>query len=259
MDTTISRASDTGRAHHIVIVDDDQPIRDAVGDYLRMHGFSVSLCDGGASLRKTIAARTADLIMLDLRMPGEDGLSIMRDLKRRTRIPIIALTAIADASILEMGFDDYIAKPYQPRELLARVRVALQRNAAMPIPAPPEPTSQGSASAVAKPTLVRFGTKWLDLDAQVLRDGDGNEDHLSGPEYSLLKVFAENPNRVLARERLLDLAPTGRSEPFDRSIDVRIMRIRLKIEPDPALPTVIRTVRGGGYKFVPDAGIAAGA
>jgi len=253
MESIIPGASQAGHADHIVIVDDDQLLRDTVGDYLRMHGFRVSLCDGGASLRKTIAAQTTDLIILDLRMPGEDGLSIMRDLKQRTSVPIIALTAIADASILEMGFDDYIAKPYQPRELLARVRVALRRNVVVSIPTPPQPTSPQDPAVktrLVKTALVRFGTKWLDHDAQVLRDNDGNEHQLSGPEYQLLKVFAECANRVIPRERLLDLAPTGRSEPFDRSIDVRIMRIRQKIEPDPAHPTVIRTVRGEGYRFV---------
>jgi DNA-binding response OmpR family regulator len=264
MESIIPGASQVRHADHIVIVDDDELLRDTVGDYLRMHGFRVSLCDGGASLRKTIAAQATDLIILDLRMPGEDGLSIMRDLKQRTSVPIIALTAIADASILEMGFDDYIAKPYQPRELLARVRVALRRNVVVSIPPQPQPMGRRAQDGAAKTTaakttaakttsrttLVRFGTKWLDHDALVLRDSDGNEHQLSGPEYQLLKVFAECANRVIPRERLLDLAPTGRSDPFDRSIDVRIMRIRQKIEPDPAHPTVIRTVRGEGDKFV---------
>jgi DNA-binding response OmpR family regulator len=193
MESDISRASHIGRAHHIIVVDDDQLVRDTVGDYLRMHGFEISLCDGGASLRKTIAAQRADLIMLDLRMPGEDGLSIMRDLKRRISIPIIALTAIDDSSILELGFDDFIAKPFKPRDLLARVRVALLRNATM------QPMSQHSPACATRTKYVRFGTKWLDHDAQILRDDDGNEVELSDPEYRLLKLSNQAPSMDYAK------------------------------------------------------------
>ena len=240
------------QAQHIVVVDDEQPARDMVGDYLRMHGFSVSLCDGGESLRKAIAGQMPDLIILDLHMPEEDGLSIIRDLKRRSSVPIIMLTATASAIDrvvgLEMGADDYIAKPCELRELLARVRVVLRRNTAV---AQPVPAVQPTGPLAAKPTLVRFGTKWLDHDAQALRDNDGNEHQLTASEYGLLKVFAANPKRVLSRDRLLDLAMARGSEPLDRAIDLRIMRIRRKIEPDPTHPTVIRTVRGGGYVFSP--------
>ncbi len=241
---------------HIAVVDDEQPARDMVGDYLRMHGFSVSLCDGGASLRKSIAERTPDLIILDLHMPEEDGLSIIRDLKRRTSVPVIMLTATAspiDRVVgLEMGADDYIAKPCELRELLARVRVVLRRSAAAPAPAPAQaPAPSPAVPAGGGPNQVRFGTKWLDHDAQSLRDNDGNEHQLTASEYGLLKVFAENPRRVLSRDRLLDLATGRGSDPLDRAIDIRIMRIRRKIEPDPTHPTVIRTVRGGGYVFSP--------
>ncbi len=240
------------QVQHIVVVDDEKPARDMVGDYLRMHGFSVDLCDGGASLRKAIAVQMPDLIILDLHMPEEDGLSIIRDLKRRASVPIIMLTATASAIDrvvgLEMGADDYIAKPCELRELLARVRVVLRRSTAAPRPVTgPEP----AAAAPAKATLVRFGTKWLDHDAQSLRDNDGNEHQLTASEYGLLKVFAENPKRVLSRDRLLDLAMARGAEPLDRAIDLRIMRLRRKIEPDPTNPTVIRTVRGGGYVFSP--------
>jgi DNA-binding response OmpR family regulator len=240
------------QGQHIIVVDDEQPARDMVGDYLRMHGFSVSLCDGGASLRQTIAVQVPDLIILDLHMPEEDGLSIIRDLKRRTSVPIIMLTATASAIDrvvgLEMGADDYIAKPCELRELLARVRVVLRRST---VTVQPAPAGQSPVTFAAKATLVRFGTKWLDHDAQVLRDNDGNEHQLTASEYGLLKVFAENPKRVLSRDRLLDLAIARGSEPLDRAIDLRIMRIRRKIEPDPTHPTVIRTVRGGGYVFSP--------
>ena len=231
------------QAQHIIVVDDEQPAREMVGDYLRMHGFSVSLCDGGASLRNTIAQQMPDLIVLDLNMPEEDGLSIIRHLKRRTSVPIIMLTATASAIDrvvgLELGADDYLAKPCELRELLARIRSVLRRS--------------GAALPEARPASarVRFGTKWLDHDARALRDDDGNEHPLTASEYGLLRVFAANPKRVLSRDRLLELANARDAEAFDRAIDLRIMRIRRKIEPDPARPSVIRTVRGGGYLFSP--------
>jgi DNA-binding response OmpR family regulator len=147
---------------------------------------------------------------------------------------------------LEMGADDYVSKPCELRELLARVRSVLRRSAAAPAP------QAVAAAGGAESTPIRFGTKWLDVNAQVLRDEDGNEHPLVSSEFALLKAFAENPKRVLSRERLLDLAEARDREAFDRAIDVRITRIRRKIEPDPAHPTVIRTVRGSGYLFSPD-------
>src|SRR6266852_2773852 len=161
------------QAQHIIVVDDEQPAREMVGDYLRMHGFSVSLCDGGASLRKTIAQQVPDLIVLDLNMPEEDGLSLIRDLKRRTSVPIIMLTATASAIDrvvgLELGADDYLAKPCELRELVARIRSVLRRSQGAAAGAP--------AAAEGQPAsrTVRFGTKWLDLDAHVLRDDEGTE------------------------------------------------------------------------------------
>jgi two-component system, OmpR family, response regulator len=238
-------------AQHIVVVDDEQPAREMVGDYLRMHGFNVSLCDGGVSLRKAIAQQVPDLIVLDLNMPEEDGLSIIRDLKRRTSVPVIMRTATASAIDrvvgLELGADDYLAKPCELRELLARIRSVLRRSTAA------QPAAQPAADAAAAPATarVRFGTKWLDHDARALRDDEGNEHPLTASEYGLLKVFAANPKRVLSRDRLLELANARDAEAFDRAIDLRIMRIRRKIEPDPARPSVIRTVRGGGYLFSP--------
>ncbi|HEY1361547.1 MAG TPA: response regulator [Xanthobacteraceae bacterium] len=241
------------QAQHIVVVDDEQPAREMVGDYLRMHGFAVSLCDGGASLRKTIARQVPDLIVLDLNMPQEDGLSIIRDLKQRSSVPIIMLTATASAIDrvvgLELGADDYLAKPCELRELLARIRVVLRRS--QPVPAPAAASAAPAAAAAERKNRVRFGTKWLDHDIQGLRDDQGNEHPLTASEYGLLKVFAANPRRVLSRDRLLELANARDAEAFDRAIDLRIMRIRRKIEPDPAHPSVIRTVRGGGYLFSP--------
>jgi DNA-binding response OmpR family regulator len=236
---------------HIIIVDDEAPAREMVGDYLRMHGFTVTLCDGGKSLRSAIESGAPDLVVLDLNMPEEDGLSIIPELKSRTNVPVIMLTATAspiDRVVgLELGADDYVAKPCELRELMARIRSVLRRSA-------PVRTTAASGAASAKSSkdqLVRFGTKWLDLEAQALRDEEGNEHPLTASEFGLLKVFAANPKRVLSRERLLELANARDAEAFDRAVDLRIMRIRRKIEPDPAKPAVIRTIRGGGYLFSP--------
>ena len=234
---------------HIIIVDDEAPAREMVGDYLKMHGFSVSLCEGGKSLRAAIETSVPDLVVLDLNMPEEDGLSIIRDLKSRANVPVIMLTATAspiDRVVgLEIGADDYIAKPCELRELMARIRSVLRRSA------PGKGSPAGSAAKAAKEHLVRFGTKWLDLEAQALRDEEGNEHPLTASEFNLLKVFAANPKRVLSRERLLELANARDAEAFDRAVDLRIMRIRRKIEIDPSKPAVIRTIRGGGYLFSP--------
>jgi two-component system, OmpR family, response regulator len=233
---------------HIIIVDDEAAAREMVGDYLRMHGFTVTLCDGAPGLRATMEKQRADLIVLDLNMPQEDGLSVIRKLKQSSTVPVIMLTATASSIDrvvgLELGADDYIVKPCELRELVARIRSVLRRAA----PGAPTPAAP---AAVAEPQRVRFGTKWLDHDAQALRDDDGNEHPLTSSEYGLLKVFAANPKRVLSRERLLELANARNAEAFDRAIDIRIMRLRRKIEPDPTHPTVIRTIRGGGYLFTP--------
>jgi DNA-binding response OmpR family regulator len=237
------------QSQHIIIVDDEAPAREMVGDYLKMHGFTVTLCEGGKSLRTAIEGGVPDLVVLDLNMPEEDGLSIIRDLKSRGNVPIIMLTATAspiDRVVgLELGADDYIAKPCELRELMARIRSVLRRSG------PARPPAEAPPAKSVKEQLVRFGTKWLDLEAQALRDDEGNEHPLTASEFGLLKVFAANPKRVLSRERLLELANARDSEAFDRAVDLRIMRIRRKIEPDPAKPAVIRTIRGGGYLFSP--------
>jgi DNA-binding response OmpR family regulator len=240
------------QVQHIAVVDDEKPARDMVGDYLRMHGYSVSLCEGGVSLRQSIAQQMPDLIVLDLNMPEEYGIYIFRDTKQRAGVPIIMLTPTASAIDrvvgLELGADDYLAKPCELRELLARIRSVLRRSTGGQQPGPATLSAPGPARAPT-PVRVRFGTKWLDHDAQALRDDEGNE-HPSQPGIRPLRSAA-NPKRVLSRDRLLELANARDAEAFDRAIDLRIMRIRRKIEPDPARPSVIRTVRGGGYLFSP--------
>ncbi len=238
----------TGPAPHVVVVDDEADARGMVGDYLRMHGFEVSLCDGGRALRQRLAEVAPDLIVLDLNMPEEDGLSIVRDLKGRSTIPIIMLTATAspiDRVVgLELGADDYLPKPCELRELVARIRSVLRR-AAQTRAAAPEPATAAGAG-------VRFGRMIVDTETLRLRDEAGSEQILTRSEYALLKAFLDNPKRVLTRERLLDLADARDPEAFDRAIDVRINRIRKKVEPDPGNPRFIKTVRGMGYVFRPD-------
>src|SRR6516164_3200986 len=193
------------QAQHIIVVDDEQPAREMVGDYLRMHGFSVSLCDGGASLRKAIAQRLPDLIVLDLNMPEEDGLSIIRDLKRRTSVPIIMLTATAspiDRVVgLELGADDYLAKPCELRELLARIRSVLRRSANASQQLAVSAAAPAKAARPAEPVRVRFGTKWLDHDAQALCDDEGNEHPLTASNTACSRSSPPTPSgcsRVIA-------------------------------------------------------------
>jgi two-component system OmpR family response regulator len=196
-----------------------------------------------------MADTSPDLVVLDLNMPEEDGLSIVRDLKSRSPVPIIMLTATAspiDRIVgLELGADDYVPKPCELRELVARIRSVLRRGIST---AP----SAATASAELATKTIRMGTRWFDLDTHRLRDDEGSEQVLTKSEYALLRAFADHPKRVLSRDRLLDLADARDPDAFDRSIDVRINRIRKKIEPDPGQPRYIRTVRGLGYVFRPE-------
>src|SRR4051794_11107717 len=237
------------QSQHIMIVDDEAPAREMVGDYLKMHGFTVTLCDGGKSLRTAIDGSMPDLVVLDLNMPEEDGLSIIRDLKSRINVPVIMLTATAspiDRVVgLELGADDYVAKPCELRELMARIRSVLRRSA------PAKAVAETAAAKSDKEQLVRFGTKWLDLEAQALRDDEGNEHPLTASEFGLLKVFAANPKRVLSRGPLRDWPSARDAEPSARAAALPITPTPRKIEPDPANPAVIRTIRGGGYLFSP--------
>lgn len=240
----------------IVVVDDEADLRDAVVAYLTRQGFLVRGAANATELRAHLAAAPADLVVLDIAMPGEDGLSVARWLRARgDDVGIVMLTAAAEVVDrvvgLEVGADDYLGKPFDLRELLARLRAVLRRRAAAgaaapaPPPAPAEPTPAGRR--------VRMGRNRLDLDMRRLFGPDGREVPLVASEFELLRAFAERPGRTLSRETLLDLAHPHGEEHFDRSIDVRITRIRRKIEVVPGHPTVIRTVRGLGYVFDPDA------
>jgi DNA-binding response OmpR family regulator len=231
---------------HIAVVDDEPDIRETLREYLELKGYRVSCLDGGKALRTLIESQSVDLALLDINMPGEDGLSLARFLRESTGAMIIMLTAAGDVIDrvvgLEMGADDYVAKPFDLRELLARIKAVLRRPRAAP-----------SGSAMPASDEIRFGDCRLDMAAHKLRGADGSDIALTAMEFDLLKAFAERPNRVLSRDQLLDLAHSRDWEPFDRSIDIRIARLRRKIEADPSKPQVIKTVRGAGYMFAPTA------
>lgn len=232
-------------AAHIVVVDDDPDVRDTVAEYLRRNGFSVSEADGGDALREVMRSRPIDLALLDINMPGDDGLTLAREIRGSGPAGIIMLTANNDDLDkivgLEVGADDYVTKPYNPRELLARIKAVLRRARG---------SSESGTATLGRE--VQMGRCRLNLDARQLFEPDGTEVPLTAMEFDLLRTFAENPRRVLSRDQLLDLAHSKEMEPFDRSIDTRIARIRRKIEPDPSKPDCIRTVRSAGYVYNPD-------
>jgi two-component system phosphate regulon response regulator OmpR len=231
---------------HIIVVDDEPEIRSMLADYLGHVGFTVREAEDAAALRKILAEEPADLVLLDINMPGEDGLSLARFLRANTSVGIVMLTAageVVDRVVgLEIGADDYIAKPVDLRELLARIRAVLRRLHSRPAAA---------AAAAEVASTMPIGACQLDLEAHRLYDADGQEVPITSMEFDLLKAFVEHPNRVLSRDQLLDLAHNKDWEPFDRSIDIRIARLRRKIEADPSKPQVVKTVRGAGYIFVP--------
>lgn len=235
-------------AEHIVVCDDEPDIRDTVGEYLELQGYRVSKVDGGTALRALVDQDKADVVILDIMMPGEDGLSLARFLRERGDMAIIMLTAsgeTVDRIIgLEMGADDYLAKPVDLRELLARVKAVLRRTAVQGAPVK-------SPSGASGEQVVQFGGCTLDLDQHKLFGPNSEEVAITAMEFNLLKVFADHAGRVLNRDQLLELAHDRDWDPFDRSIDIRISRLRKKIEADPTKPQIIKTVRGVGYIFSP--------
>ncbi|MDP2751732.1 MAG: response regulator [Rhodocyclaceae bacterium] len=231
-------------AARILVVDDDPALRELLSAYLTDTGFVVDLASDGAGMRRAIESTLPDAIVLDLMLPGEDGLMLTRALRARSgaiaTIPVLILSArgeeIDRVVGLEVGADDYLAKPFSPRELLARLRALLRRAQTTPV--------------VSHSDESRFGPYRLDLAARRLLKENVEVD-ISGAEFDLLKVFIERPNRVLSRDVLLDLLKGYACDPFDRTIDIRVVRLRRKIEADPTHPAYIRTVRGEGYLFNP--------
>ena len=230
---------------HILIVDDHREIRDLVSRALTKEGFRVSAAADGRAMRKALADGRIDLVLLDLMLPGEDGLSLCRAMRAESNIPIIMLTAKGDEVDrvigLEMGADDYLPKPFGSRELLARIKAVLRRSH----------DKAPNAGAGARPMLYHFDRWRLDTGArEVLRD-DGVAVPLSTGEYDLLIALVERPQRVLNRDQLLDLARGRSAAGLDRSIDTQVSRLRKKLERDPSDPKIIKTVWGGGYMFTP--------
>jgi two-component system OmpR family response regulator len=226
------------RPDHVLVVDDDAEIRKLLGEYLQRSGFRVSLATDGREMRRALENSRPDIVVLDLMLPGDSGLTLCRDLRADSNLPVIMLTARADEVDrivgLEMGADDYLAKPFSPRELLARIKTVLRRTRGLP------PT-RGDANR------LRFAGWTLELAARQLVAPDGVVVPLSGAEFRLLTVFLEHPNRVLDRNRLMDLTVGRDGTPFDRSIDVQVSRLRMRLRDDAREPRIIKTVRSEGY------------
>jgi two-component system phosphate regulon response regulator OmpR len=227
----------------ILVVDDEPDVREVLEEYFGAHGYSAVGAESADAARTIVARQAIDLALVDIHMPGEDGLSLARHLRERyAKIAIVMLTSAAEVVDrvvgLEMGADDYISKPFDPRELLARVKSVLRRTS------PARRADLGDAR-------VRIGRCVLHVAAHRLVDEEGKEVPMSPLEFDLLKALAEHPNRALSREHIVSLTQRRDWDPFDRSVDLRIMRLRRKIEPDPEHPRFIRTIRNEGYLFVP--------
>ena len=240
------------RPDRVLVVDDDPSVSEMLVEYLSGHRYDVRSAGSGTAMREEIERDLPDIVLLDIRLPGEDGLTLARYLRERYDVGIIMVTASGDVIDrvvgLAVGADDYIAKPFDPRELLARVKSVLRRMQA-------KPQGEAAAPAAADSTVkrVRVGRCWLELEPRRLFEDSGDEVAMTAMEYDLLRVFVSNPNRVLSRDQLLMHTRNREWEPFDRSIDIRIGRLRRKVERDPAgEPKTIRTVRNAGYMFVPE-------
>ncbi|MFB2859341.1 response regulator [Aeromonas hydrophila] len=227
---------------HILVVDDHSEIRDLLKRFLEQHGLRVSCARDGKEMKRLLEEREFDLLVLDLMMPGEDGLTLCRELRAKSSLPIIMLTAMGEETDriigLEMGADDYLAKPFNPRELLARIKAVMRRTQVEPQPAAETLTRD-----------LRFDRWLLDINRRELVDEEGVGLSLSTAEFDLLRVFLERPQRVLSRDQLLDLARGREAVAFDRAIDTLVSRLRRKLERDPKNPELIKTIWGGGYLF----------
>ena len=229
---------------HILVVDDDREIRDLVAKFLTRHGLRVTTAKDGIEMMRVLNERRIDLVVLDLMLPGDDGLTLTRRLREaRSNIPIVMLTAMGEDTDrivgLEMGADDYIPKPFNPRELLARIKAVLRRA---------QSAGEGGLDASHGPKL-RFNDWVVDLATRDLLSPDGIMVALSAGEFGLLQVFVEHPRRVLSRDQLLDFARGRSAVAFDRSIDIQVSRLRRRLGDDARDPQLIKTVRGGGYLF----------
>ena len=228
----------------ILVVDDDSDLRWMVNKYLSKHDYEVTLAEDGKQMREALEKDEFSLAILDINLPGEDGLSLARYLRSNHEIAIIMLSAAAEVFDrivgLEMGADDYVTKPFEPRELLARVKSVLRRTQ----------NNSTTNTNINNESRIQFGHYSLDLSSHQLLDPEDESVPITSMEFDLLKAFAENPNKVLNRDQLLNLSHNRDWDPFDRSIDIRITRIRRKIESEPSKPQIIKTVRGVGYIFV---------
>lgn len=232
--------------HHIAIVDDDPTLRNRLKKFLEKENFRASAVGDGAAMRALVADDPPDLVLMDLQLPGEDGLSLTRYLRERTEIPVLILTGKGDTIDrvvgLEMGADDYLAKPFSLRELLARIKVILRR-------VTPHATEPVQIEPAQPADRLRFGDWMIDFTAFELRDAEGNPIHLTTAEFKLLQVLVRNPGRTLSRDRLIEAMADRSWNPNDRSVDLHISHLRKKIEQDARKPSLIKTVRGFGYVF----------
>lgn len=244
----------------ILIVDDDPTIREMLREYLSGHGYCVLEAANAAALRELLDENVPHVLLLDVHLPGEDGLSLARHVREHYDIGIVMVSGAGETLDriigLEVGADDYIAKPFDPREMLARIKSVLRRYRRDHAQGNGNGTAATAAAAVAAEQLssrcIVLGRCSLDLDAQLLTGPDGADIPVTNMEFELLKVFAERPNRPLTRDQILTLTQNREWDPFDRSIDIRIARLRRKLEPDASKPQLIKTVRGVGYMLVPN-------
>ena len=229
---------------HVLIVDDDREIRDLISRFLRKSGFRVDVAADGPAMRQRLAQSKIDLVILDRVLPGEDGVTLCRELRKDSRVPIIMLTLLGSEydriAGLETGADDYVVKPFSPNELLARVKAVLRRANDLPL-----------RSDLQRAAVLRFAGWRLDRTRRRLKSPDGTTVSLTDGEFDLLAAFAEHPQIVLSREQLLDLARGRAAVAFDRSVDVQVGRLRKKIETNPDEPELIKAVRARGYVFTP--------